>query len=391
MTLNNLNIEQNSYNWNKEPIFDLNGVRDSTYSHIDLFSGCGGFSVGFEQAGFNTDVSVDIHPQSIDTIKKNHKNTSTILGDIRKVDPKDVKNILNPNSKFSVVTAGVPCQGFSLSNRKRNKSDERNFLFLEFIRFAEFLQPDAVILENVSGLASLNDGQFKNDISLAIKELGYHVHFKLLNAADYGVPQNRRRVFFIGVKDNVSWLFPDANYGTEKEKYNTVKDAIIGDLPSLKNNEESYVYSGQPVSKLQKYLRGKNKILHNHKSPNHPSETINKIRNTKQGKPMYENFKQRIRLDNDLPSPTQVCGGIRPQFQFGHPSDPRGLTIRERARIQSFPDSYIFEGGTVQGRVQTGNAVPPLLAKSIATQLKRAFEQKKLKGIEGDYEHAKLF
>ena len=106
---------------------------------------------------------------------------------------------------------------------------------------------------------------------------------------------------------------------------------------------------------------------------------------------MYDNFKQRIRLDNNLPSPTQVCGGIRPQFQFGHPIDPRGLTIRERARIQSFPDSYIFEGGTVQGRVQTGNAVPPLLAKSIATQLKRAFEQKKLKGIEGDYEHAKLF
>ena len=115
MTLNNLNIEQNSYNWNKEPIFDLNGVRDSTYSHIDLFSGCGGFSVGFEQAGFNTDVSVDIHPQSIDTIKKNHKNTSTILGDIRKVDPKDVKNILNPNSKFSVVTAGVPNFGDSMN------------------------------------------------------------------------------------------------------------------------------------------------------------------------------------------------------------------------------------------------------------------------------------
>lgn len=391
MKKNNLDIEQNSYNWNNEPIFFTNGIRNSLFSHIDLFSGCGGFSVGFEQAGFNTEISIDIHPQSIETIKKNHRNTNAILGDIRKIDPKDLKNLLDPSSKFKVITAGVPCQGFSLSNRKRNKSDERNFLFLEFIRFAKFLQPDAVILENVSGLASLNDGKFKNDISLAIKELGYNVHFKLLNAADYGVPQNRRRVFFIGVKDNITWLFPEAKYGIDKEKYTTVKDAIIGDLPSLMNNEESSVYSGQPITKLQKYLRGKNEILYNHKSPNHPKETINKIKNTKQGEPMYKNFRQRIRLNNDLPSPTQVCGGIRPQFQFGHPIDPRGLTIRERARIQTFPDNYIFEGGTVQGRVQTGNAVPPLLAKAIASQLKMAFEQKKLNGIEGEFEHSKLF
>ena len=97
---------------------------------------------------------------------------------------------------------------------------------------------------------------------------------------------------------------------------------------------------------------------------------------------MYDNFKQRIRLDNDLPSPTQVCGGIRPQFQFGHPIDPRGLTIRERARIQTFPDNYILEGGTVQGRVQTGNAVPPLLAKSIATQLKKAFDQNCVRALD---------
>jgi DNA (cytosine-5)-methyltransferase 1 len=111
--------------------------------------------------------------------------------------------------------------------------------------------------------------------------------------------------------------------------------------------------------------------LANHKAPNHPDEVIDKIKNTKPGQPMYPRFKQRIRLAWDMQSPTQVSGGIRPQFQFGHPSDNRGLTIRERCRLQSFPDDFVVSGGIVQGRVQTGNAVPPLLAKAIATAIKK--------------------
>ncbi len=114
-----------------------------------------------------------------------------------------------------------------------------------------------------------------------------------------------------------------------------------------------------------------NNKLTNHKAPNHPKDVIDKIKNTEPGKPMYPKFKQRIRLAWDIQSPTQVSGGIRPQFQFGHPSDCRGLTIRERCRIQSFPDNFVVVGGIVQGRVQTGNAVPPLLAKAIALAIKK--------------------
>lgn len=109
--------------------------------------------------------------------------------------------------------------------------------------------------------------------------------------------------------------------------------------------------------------------LVNHKAPNHPDDTIKKIASTKPGKPMYPKFKQRIRLAWDILSPTQVSGGIRPQFQFGHPEDTRGLSVRERCRLQSFPDNFTIEGGTVQGRVQTGNAVPPLLAQAVAKAL----------------------
>ena len=231
----------------------------------------------------------------------------------------------------------------------------------------------------------------KKNISKAIYDLGYDVSFSFINAADYGLPQIRKRIFFIGVKKGLKWLFPNRTNGKNIKPHLTVKDAILGDLPKLKNNEEKTNYISKPKSDYQKYLRGNNKILRNHTSPNHPDSTIKKILNTKPGSPMYPKFKQRIRLNPNLASPTQVCGGIRPQFQFGHPNQPRGLTIRERARIQGFPDSYYFLGGIVQGRVQTGNAVPVLLAKHLAKQLLKLFSGKKINGLPKEKVQLNLF
>jgi DNA (cytosine-5)-methyltransferase 1 len=376
-----IEVESNHYNWNGNPkIKEAKKKNNSKFVHIDLFSGCGGFSTGFEQAGFVTELAIDIHPPSLDTLYLNHQKTTTILGDIRKVSSDKILELLRTKKSPTIITAGVPCQGFSLANRKRHAGDKRNFLFKEFIRIAKKLKPTAVVLENVSGLISTKDGKFKKDILNAIADLGYEVYFSLLNAADYGVPQIRKRVFFIGVPKGTFWFFPKKTHGTNKKPYNTVKDAIIGDLPALKANDFSENYLSLPTSELQKYLRKNTNILKNHKSPNHPLETIDMIKNTKPGQPMYKEFKQRIRLHFDYPSPTQICGGIRPQFQFGHPSQARGLTIRERARIQSFPDSYEFCGGVVQGRVQTGNAVPPLLAKVIAEQLIKVLNGEKIDG-----------
>ncbi len=387
-----IEVEESNYYWKDKPIIKFGDKKKNTdYRHIDLFSGCGGFSEGFIQAGFSSDIAIDIHPPSLKTLQFNHPSTTTICGDIKKVSSKLIKSNFTLVKRPTVITAGVPCQGFSLSNRKRHSEDKRNYLFKEFIRITKIINPDAVVLENVSGLASTGNGKFKRAIADSIENLGFEVYFKLLDASDYGVPQKRRRIFFVGIKKNKEWLFPSATHGLGLKKYVSVGDAILGDLPALHSDQEKKAYSSKPNNKYQQYLRKKSNILNNHKSPNHPEETIEKIRSTKPGEPMYQKFKQRIRLNKNNLSPTQICGGIRPQFQFGHPTQARGLTIRERARIQSFPDNFIFHGGIVQGRVQTGNAVPPLLAKEIAIQLINHFNGKKLIGIKADNFQKELF
>ena len=390
----NVEPEKNSYNWEGLPkVEKAKKVNSETkLIHVDLFSGCGGFSTGFEQAGFTTNLAIDIHPPSLETLRLNHKYANTILGDIRKIDSKKIEKYIPSNNVPMVMTAGVPCQGFSLSNRKRHANDKRNFLFKEFIRIAKDIKPTAVVLENVSGLVSTKDGYFKKSICRAIEEIGYEVYFALLNAAEYGVPQKRRRVFFIGLPKGMQWFFPERTHQDKGlNRFITVEEAILEDLPSLKSGEESMEYKSDSSKSYAKFIRQNNKTLLNHRAPNHPPETIERIENTIPGEPMYKDFKQRIRLHPDLPSPTQICGGIRPQFQFGHPTQSRGLTIRERARIQSFPDSYLFTGGICQGRYQTGNSVPPILAKVIAKQLADVLLGKKIYGEPPESIQGELF
>ena len=384
-----IKVEDNSYFNFNEPIINVRKNNKNKFIHIDLFSGCGGFSCGFEQSGFITELAIDIHRPSIETIQMNHKNTSTVLGDIRKINPNKIIDLISNLEAKIVITAGVPCQGFSRSNRKRNDDDERNFYFREFLKFTKIIQPDAVIVENVSGIASAKDGYFINTISNEIENLGFKVSTSILNSADYGVPQIRKRFFFVGVKSSYNWLFPSKTHN--QNNYVTVKDAILGDLPTLENNQIKKTYISKPTNKFQLLIRGNQKEILNHKSPNHPYKTIEMINKTKPGKPMYDSFKQRIRLNKHLPSPTQICGGIRPQFQFGHPTESRGLSIRERARIQTFPDSYFFSGGIVQGRVQTGNAVPVFVSRKLAEQLINLFRGETLNGEQGIQKNLDLF
>lgn len=349
---------------------------ENTLTMLDLFCGAGGFSVGCEWAGFQSIFGIDHFSPAMETWTLNHPYSIGCLADIKKIDAKNIKELLKDHgvTKINLITGGVPCQGFSIANRKHNDNDERNFLFREYMRFVEVFNPDYIILENVSGMRSTAGGHFEKSIELSMNYLGYETSVALLNAADYGVPQIRQRLIFVGVKKGCGlvskYKFPNGEFVGH---YRTVADAI-SDLPTLNNNEEKIEYGSAPQNEYQRLMRGYEaspKIkqvsrLYNHVSPNHPQETIERIASTPQGKPMYPRFKQRIRLSSNLPSPTQLAGGIRPQFQFGHPTQNRGLTIRERARIQSFPDSYIFKGGIVQERVQTGNAVPPLMIYNIA-------------------------
>jgi DNA (cytosine-5)-methyltransferase 1 len=355
-------VESNYHNHTGSALISESSHNTSGVFAVDLFCGAGGFSVGFEKAGFKSLLGVDIHSPSIDTYKTNHKNSATILGDMREIPEGLIKELVGQRN-VGLISAGVPCQGFSLCNRKRWEDDKRNFLFKEFARVVKAISPPYVLVENVSGLVSTKGGEFVKAICEIISDMGYDVDWRMLNAADFGVPQIRNRVFFLGAKKGYPIYWPIPTHG-KKTPYRTVKNAI-GDLPILGNGEEKSEYLLDPECDFQKEMRKNSKGLINHEAPNHPEETVKRIAETLPGKPMYPKFKQRIRLQWEKPSPTQVSGGIRPQFSFGHPSQPRGLSIRERCRIQSFPDTYEIKGGIVQGRVQTGNAVAPLVAQAI--------------------------
>jgi len=352
---------------------------------IDLFSGCGGISCGFEMAGFKTLLGVDIHSPSIASFRKNHPEAAAVLGDIAKVTEANVHSLIGKNS-VTAISAGVPCQGFSLSNRKRWQDDDRNFLFREFVRFVDMLNPEVIMLENVSGMRSVKGGQFVRDITQAMSEAGngYIVESRLLNSADYGVPQTRKRLIFIGHKNDgggtykfkwpepthVPQILGQQRLFEDKPGYVTVGEAFC-DLPRLERGGTARTYA-IPVSKASSYarlMRGRKRTFENHEASQGTVGTSERVSRTKQGEPMYDKFRQRIRLHMQKPSPTVVSGGIRPQFQYGHPLDARGLTVRERARLMSFPDDFVFDGGVVMGRVQTGQAVPPLLAKAVAEQV----------------------
>lgn len=361
----------------------------SKLTMLDLFCGAGGFAVGASWAGFQSVLGIDHLEPAMQTWTYNHPNSIGCLGDITQIDPNYIKSLLLSKgvAHINLITGGVPCQGFSIANRKHNDNDARNFLFLEYMRFVKTFMPDYIILENVSGMRSTAGGQFEKSIKEYMENLGYKVTISMLNAADFGVPQVRQRLLFVGVRSGKGFTEPYSfPLGAFADKHRTVYDAI-SDLPELANNEACDQYTRPAQTDYQKMMRGEGNIaeiapakkLHNHVAPNHLPDVLVKIANTEQGKPMYPKFKQRIRLNNDAPSPTQLAGGIRPQFQFGHPTQVRGLTIRERARIQSFPDSYVFKGGTVQERVQTGNAVPPLMIYHVTSLIARDIRQKEAK------------
>lgn len=375
-------IHEENYKVINNPVIKLK----KKYTMIDLFSGAGGFSIGAKWAGFQSVLGLDYLKPAIETWKLNHPDAISVLGDITKIDPLVIKKLIG-DIQIDLITAGVPCQGFSLANRKHYTEDERNYLFLDLMKIVDVVKPRAIIVENVSALRSRGEGKFEKAILESMEELGYTSVVKTLNAVEFGVPQIRERVFFVGLKNGKKFDFPKGRYKNIKKKeiingkeyfpYRTVFDAI-SDLPKLQSHEFADHYDNyQSLTEYQRIMRGvdtcleeaENSVLSNHVAPKHDTLTVTRISQTKPGEPMYDKFRQRIRLCYNRPSPTQLAGGIRPQFQFGHPEQNRGLTIRERARIQSFPDSYRFVGSVVQERVQTGNAVPPLLVYEILKEL----------------------
>lgn len=346
---------------------------------IDLFCGCGGLSLGFEKAGFEIAFAIDMWKDAINTYNHNHKNSVAICKDIHELDS-DFLSKFSKKENIVGVIGGPPCQGYSTVGT-RNIDDPRNHLYLEYCRVVEAVKPEFFVIENVRGLLTLNKGMFKDDILNRFKKLGYNVSYKIVNAANYGVPQNRQRVFFIGIR-NAEFEFP------EEKGYIVPTSDALSDLPLLDNLEEHqeiYNYVSSPLNEYQKLMRVDSDTILNHNFTVHTEQTKNIIGMVKDGgkiSDLPEEYwgvrkynKAFQRMNSKLPSNT-IDTGHRNYFHY---KENRVPSVRESARIQSFPDKFVFLGSKTSQYKQVGNAVPPLLAEEIAKQIKKYISDKKSK------------
>lgn len=335
------------------------------YNILDLFCGAGGLSLGFEKAGFNVVKAIDIDQHAVNTYNYNRKEKVAEVKSILDIDKEYIKNL----GPIDGIIGGPPCQGFSIANGQRIIDDDRNKLYREYFRILEETRPKFFIIENVTGLLTLAKGAVKDDILRRAKNLGYNVEYKTVNASLYGVPQVRMRVIFVGIHESCTtdkFVFPEGNAAPV-----SIEDAI-GDLPSLDNGEDNSRYVYSPKTEYQKMIRDGMTVLHNHILSVHKEETKKTIALIPEGKRVcdlpeelrggrkYEALMRK--MDRKKPALT-IDTGHRTYFHY---QELRIPSTREVARLQSFPDSYVFIGPRNDQQKQVGNAVPPILARIIA-------------------------
>lgn len=322
-------------------------------TYIDLFSGAGGFSLGFDNAGFRNIFSIDIEPSFCKTYIKNFPKHKLITKDISKLEDNEIIDYVN-NINIDVVIGGPPCQGFSIAGNIGRKfiDDPRNRLFKEFARVVQIVKPNHFVMENVARLFTHNKGETKQEIINIFQKMGYKVESKILNSADYGVPQVRKRAIFIGTLSSNNIIFPEKSV----EKFLTVKEAI-DHYPKINSGETS--------------------DIPNHKAMNHSEQMLLKMGYVSDGgcrseipeniRPKSGDVRKYIKYKSDAPA-VCVTGDMRKVFHY---SQNRALTSRELATLQSFPESFIFEGTSISQQQQIGNSVPPKMAEAIAYVIKK--------------------
>lgn len=347
---------------------------------IDLFAGVGGMSLGFEKAGFDIVVANEYDESIARAYRYNHKKTKMIVGDITQLDLK--KEFGKYKGKIDVIIGGPPCQGFSQKGQRKTIHDERNFLFKHYVQVVELIKPKYFVMENVPNLLTAEKGYFRKEIEALFAKRGYsQLSMGVLNASDFGVPQDRKRAVIIGKLNEMAPKLPTAN-----GKKTTIWDAI-SDLAFLNSgegeDEQPYLF---PIeSNYQRLLRGDNVVLYNHKAtkhsaialerlalipPNAGKEILPKEHRTKS---IYSGTWTRMKKEET--SVTITTRFDTPSSgKFTHPYLNRAITVREAARIQSFPDDFIFIGNKGSQMKQVGNAVPPLLAQAVANVIKKDME-----------------
>jgi DNA (cytosine-5)-methyltransferase 1 len=339
--------------WVKIKKEELNKTYPQKYTCVDLFSGAGGLSLGFELAGFQCIAALDIYSEAVETYKYNFPNVKVFKADIRRKDVKEslikfVKEKLKEMNKktLDVLIGGPPCQGFSLAGF-RLVEDPRNNLYKDFLEIANELKPKFIVIENVEGLRSFLNGKVEEKILQDLKKIGYCSSVATLNAVWYGVPQYRKRVIFIANNRTNKNFYPKPIF--LPNEYKTVKDAIEDLLDHPEDRNFNHIFT------------------------KHKKDTIERLKKVPQGGTLYPNFQdawKRPYWNKPAPTVKENHGGVHI-----HPLLPRVMTPRELARLQSFPDTFIFKGSKKHQLIQIGNAVPPLMAKAIALAIRKYLER----------------
>lgn len=341
----------------------------------DLFAGVGGFSQGFIQAGFKVNFAVEFDSSIAESYRLNHSDTTVYNNDIVGLNIEEMKQ---RHGKTEIIIGGPPCQGFSQKGKRLSVLDDRNYLFKHFIKFVEIFEPAYFVLENVPNITTTAKGYFKSEIIETFENLGYKVDCEVLLAADFGVPQNRKRAFFLGRRGDTVLHLP-----TENGNKTTVKEAIY-DLPFIESGEGKpfYPYEKAPASSFQRLMRKNSDGIYNHIATNHSALALERLALIPKGKgrevlpqkhltkSIFSGTWSRL-LEDGVAATITTRYDTPSSGLFTHPVLDRCITTREAARLQSFPDRFIFHGNKTSQMKQVGNAVPPLLAQEIAETIKK--------------------
>jgi len=353
---------------------------------IDLFCGAGGLSEGFSQAGFHVLAGNDFDQLAGETFARTHKGAEFLPGPIEDISSQRLLRAAGlRKGELDCLIGGPPCQAFSVYNHQRGLHDPRSKLFREYLRIVEDLKPKWLVMENVTGITSVGNGRPVKEISSSLEKLGYELEVRVLRAEEYGVPQERRRIFFIANRTGETINWPEVTHGPGRLPLVTVWDAI-GDLPILENGEDpgkAVAYRSAPRCSYQVMLRAGAKLVRNHAAPKLSKINLERMTFIPQGGSWRDvpvdllpagmkrarrcdHTKRYGRLRKDGLSCTILTKCDLHWGSFIHPDQDRVLTVREAARLQSFPDFFEFSGPRTEQYIQVGNAVPPVLGRCVA-------------------------
>lgn len=349
-------------------------VNGKKFIGIDLFSGAGGLSLGAEWAGIDVQYAIELDKSASATYKKNHRQSTVMNDDITKLTKSNFSNI---NDLF-VLFGGPPCQGFSTSNQKtRNNSNPKNKLYLEFLRLVKELTPHWVVIENVQGILNFDKGLVVQKIEKELNDYGYLSKKAILNSVNYGVPQRRKRFILVANRHNINFDFPD------KDMDIVSIQGAIADLPKLENGDmkDESDYVDCKLSNYMRLMRRMSQTARQNYVSKNSDLVVERYKYIAQGqnwkaipRELMSNYKDVNRCHSGIyrrlndNEPSIVISNYRKNMLI-HPTQDRGLSVREAACLQSFPDNYIFEGSISEIQQQIGNAVPPLLSKAIFSRI----------------------